>query len=243
VRGGVGATTIATQAAWHLAEEHQRRVLLLDLDLQSGDAALQLDAAPNHALRVALDHPDRVDELFLDRGVTNVTPRLGLFAALEPLSDGIVPPEEPVMQLLGTLMRRYRYVIVDTPTVSALKLPQMLQLASTILLVSDGSLISAREVMRWRQRIGRNTSDRSTLHILSKKGAGGALPDDEFVRGAGQPPDFTIAFDHAVAKAALLGAKTLYQSSALRRGLAPITQELAGVVAAKRPAFWRRIFR
>jgi pilus assembly protein CpaE len=235
VRGGVGTTTIATQAAWHLAEERQRRVLLLDLDLQ-------LDATPSHALRVALDHPDRVDELFLDRGVTDVTSHLGLFAALEPLSEGIVPDEAAVMQLLGTLMQRYRYIIVDTPMITALKLPKMLQLASTILLVSDGSLISAREVLRWRQRIGPNTSERATLHILNKKGADGALPDEEFIRGAGQPADFSIGYDHSVAKASLLGTKALYENSAMKRGLAPLVRELAGVVAAKRLPFWRRVF-
>ena len=53
-----------------------RRVLLLDLNLHNGDAALQLDAQPSHALREALDDPTRIDELFLERGVANVTKRL-----------------------------------------------------------------------------------------------------------------------------------------------------------------------
>ncbi len=46
VRGGVGATTIAVNTAWQLAETRQRWVMLLDLDLQNGDSALQLDAVP-----------------------------------------------------------------------------------------------------------------------------------------------------------------------------------------------------
>src|SRR4029078_9646043 len=40
VRGGVGATTIAVNTSWFLSEKRQRGVLLLDLDLQHGDAAL-----------------------------------------------------------------------------------------------------------------------------------------------------------------------------------------------------------
>ena len=87
VRGGVGATTVAVATAWYLAEKLKRRVALMDLDLQFGDAALQLDAAPSHALREALDHPERVDELFLERGMTRIGERLGVLAALEPL-DG-----------------------------------------------------------------------------------------------------------------------------------------------------------
>ena len=50
VRAGVGATMIAACTAWHLAEIHQRRVALLDLDLYFGDAALQLDSTPTHAV-------------------------------------------------------------------------------------------------------------------------------------------------------------------------------------------------
>jgi pilus assembly protein CpaE len=241
VRGGVGATTIATQTTWYLAEERQRRALLLDLDLQSGDAALQLDTKPNHALREALDHPDRVDDLFLDRGVTNVTPRLGLFAALEPLSDVIAPAEESVQQLLNILTRRYRFVVVDVPTTVALCLPKILQLATTILLVSDGSLMSAREVSRWRQRIGSNTPDRSTFHVLNRKGADGALPDSEFVRALAQPPDFSIAYDRNIAKTAIMGAKALHESAAMRRGIGALARELAGAAADPPRSFWRRM--
>ena len=36
-RGGVGTTTLAINLAWHLANRQNRRVLLLDLDLQNGD--------------------------------------------------------------------------------------------------------------------------------------------------------------------------------------------------------------
>jgi pilus assembly protein CpaE len=241
VRGGVGATTIAALTTWYLAEERQRRVLLLDLDLQSGDAALQLDTTPNHALREALDHPERVDDLFLDRGVTNVTPRLGLFASLEPLSDVIAPSEESVQQLLGVLTRRYRFVVVDVPTPVALCLPKLLQFATTILLVSDGSLISAREVSRWRQRIGSNTPDRSTLHVLNKKGADGALPDSEFTRALAQPPDFTISYDRTVAKTAVMGTKALHESTALRQGIGALARELAGGASDPPRSLWRRM--
>jgi len=114
-RGGDGATTIATNIAWHLAEIGSRRVLLLDLDLQFGDAALQFDTAPSHALREALDHPERVDELFLQRGVTQITERLGLMAAQEALGENIKLNEESVLTLIENLRTRYRYVLVDVP--------------------------------------------------------------------------------------------------------------------------------
>jgi len=243
VHGGVGATTIAVQTAWHLAEARERRVLMLDLNLQSGDAALQFDTAPSHALREAFEHPERVDDLFLERGVAKVTPRLGMLAALEPLTDLIMPTEEAVMQLIAELLRRYRYVVVDLPAVAALAFPKVLHSPSTILLVSNASLISAREVARWRETIGANTPERSTLHVLNKKGADGGLPDAELKRAFATPPDIVIPYDRDVARASILGATAVGKCAAVRRGMAAISRDLAGAIPEETRSFWKRIFR
>lgn len=243
VRGGVGATTIATQGAWHLAEKRGRRVLLLDLDLQSGDAALQLDAQPGHALREALEHPERIDDLFLERAITKVSDRLGLLAALEPLSGALEPSEETVVRLVNTLTHRYRFVVVDLPVAAAVKLPQLLQLANVILLVSDGTLISARETTRWREAIGPNSPERNTLHVLNKKGLAGSLPAEEFRRALPAEPDVTIAYDRDVARAALLGAKTLYETSTMQHAMTALARELAGADDGRAgQSLWHRIF-
>ncbi|HZQ02312.1 MAG TPA: AAA family ATPase [Reyranella sp.] len=244
VRGGAGATTIATQCAWFLAEQRQRRVLLLDLDLQGGDAALQLDVAPSHALREAIDHPDRIDDLFLERGVTHVTDRLGLLASLEPLSDVVPLQEDSVAELVTLLTRRHRFVIVDVPPMLAVGLPKILEAADTILLVSDGSLISAREVTRWRERIGANSAGRMTLHVHNKKGVDGSLPDDAFRRALGKPPEIVIPYDRDIARMALLGAKELNASAAIRRSMASLVRELSGAESepAIQASIWKRMF-
>src|SRR5262249_2897184 len=56
-RGGVGATTLATHLALHLANQQSRRVMLLDLDLYTGDCALALNIKPTPGLREALSNP------------------------------------------------------------------------------------------------------------------------------------------------------------------------------------------
>jgi pilus assembly protein CpaE len=141
-------------------------VLLLDLDLHAGDAALQLDAQPGHALREALGDTKRIDELFLERGVAPVTERLGLLAGVEPLSDRVVLNEDAVMQLLDKILAHYRYVVIDLPAEIALFFPKLLHMPSTLLLVSDGSIASIREVARWRDFIGPNTPERRLLYQI-----------------------------------------------------------------------------
>jgi pilus assembly protein CpaE len=244
-RPGAGATTIAAATAWLLAEVHQRRVGVLDLDLQFGDAALLLDAAPSHALREALDHPERVDELFLERGIASVTSRLSILASLEPLDDDTGSfKEEAVLSLLDHLLRRYRYVIVDMPTMHATRMPRVLHLPGTCLLVSTASLASARDVARWREKIGPNGPERSTLHVLNKSGSEGSLPEEQFIRAAGQAPDIILPFSRDISAATDMGTHGIAECRALRRGLAPLLQNLSGeALPVERPSFLSRLWR
>ena len=242
VRGGAGATTIATSAAWHLAEELQRQVMLLDLDLHCGDAALQLDARPSHALREALEHPDRVDDLFLERGIIHVTDRLSLFASLEPFNEVHQPDEDSVLSLLENMLHRYRYVFVDLPTTLAPLMMRVLHLPSTCLLVSDGSLVSARDVARWRENIGPNSPERSTMHILNKGGADGSLPDAEFTRAAGRAPDITMPYDSDIGSASNLGVRGVQKCARLQTGLMPVYRLLTGEGREVPQSFLKRLF-
>jgi pilus assembly protein CpaE len=242
VRGGTGATTIAANTAWYLAEIRQRWVMLVDLDLQSGDAALQLDVSPSHALREACDHPERVDQLFLERGVIHVSRRLDLLASLDRLGDIAAVKDEAVLALLENLLPRYRYVFVDLPVMLASGLTQALHLPSTCVLVSNGSLAAARDLARWRERIGPNTGERTTLHILNMYGAPGSLPDQEFIRVAGQAPDIMIPYDRAIEAASNLGVKSTQKCAALKRGLAPLLRQLSGDQLEVRRSLFSRVF-
>jgi pilus assembly protein CpaE len=241
VHGGVGATTIATNLAWYFAEARRRGVLLLDLDLQCGDAALQLDAQPGHALCEALDDPRRIDELFLDRGVVPVTGQLGLLAGLEPLSEHVVLREAAVLQLLQKLLAHYRYVVVDLPIETALSLPGLLHLPSSLLLVSDGTLASTREVGRWREFLGPTTADRELLHVLNKKNADGALPEEE-ARRVIPPPDVSIRWDREIMSAAALGTKAVQECGAISDAMAALSRQLSGGAAEQDASLWKRIF-
>jgi pilus assembly protein CpaE len=243
VRGGVGSTMIGVAVAWHLAESRNRRVGLMDLDLQFGDAALQLDVTPSHALQEALDHPERVDELFLDRGMAKVGERLGVLASLEALDGSLVPPEAAVMTLTEHLLRRNRYVIVEVPLHAAPRLMNVLHLPGTIMLISNGSLVSAREIIRMREKIGPNSAERTSIHIMNKSGAPDSLSVEDFVKSAGVPPDIVIPYDRSIAIASRLGAKGLQNCTALQRGLIPLYQQLSGEeIALSSASFWRSLF-
>jgi pilus assembly protein CpaE len=242
VRGGVGATTIAVSTAWDLAEVHKRWVLLMDLDLFNGDAALQLDAAPSHALAEAIEHPDHVDELFLERGVIHVTARLDLLASLEALDGRVDVEESGLLSILQILLLRYRFVFIDVPATLALRLIHVLHLPSLCILVSNGTLVAARDVARWVEMLGPNTVERSSLFVLNQSGAAGSLPEAEFIRAAGRAPDIIIPYHREVGLASNFGIKAIQKCATLRRALVPVIRQLVGEAEEPPRPLLKRLF-
>ncbi len=228
VRGGCGASTLTVRTALKLSENPPRPVLLLDLDLQFGDIALQLDATPNSALSEALAQSERVDDLFLERGLVKVTGHLDLMASLTYLDAATRFDETALLSLLEKVGQRYRYVVVDVPAAHAPAFVQTLHLPGTLILVSDGRLVSAREVARWYQWLGTKGDDRKVMHILNKNGAHGALSVDDFTKAAGKAPDVLIPFSREVTAQALEGLKVHPDCPPLDRGLDPVIAQVAG---------------
>jgi pilus assembly protein CpaE len=229
VRGGCGATTIAAMSAWEMSETRRQRTLLLDLSLQCGDAALLLNATPAYALREAFEFPERVDRLYLERATKQVSDRLDLLAALEPLTQAVQVDADSVAMLLEKLTGRYRNVLVDLPATLAIKLKDILQLPSTCLFVSGAGLSSARDLARWYEMLGPNTAERNTVHVLNHPNAHGGLSLEEFSKVAGRAPDVIVSYDRNMAEAATLGIDAIRTCQSFKRQLDPVLESLTGV--------------
>jgi pilus assembly protein CpaE len=242
VRGGVGATTIAVNTAWHLAEVMKRHTVLLDLDLQGGDAAMHLDAKPSHALSEALKNPDRLDNLFVERAVTRLSERLDLLASLAPLSDTTDVDEAAVLALIDRLQERYRYVVVDLPFWAAARFPQVLHLPAMLVLVTDETIASARDALRWKAQIDGQGTTISTVVALNKAHAPGALSEADFARALGQVPDITVPFHAPIVEAGNLGLPAIANITPFRHGLAPLFKRLTGEPEDTRASLLHRIF-
>jgi pilus assembly protein CpaE len=147
-RGGSGATMVAASTAWILAQERRRRVALVDLDLQFGTVALSLDLEPSSGLREALENPNRIDGLFLDRAMVQHSDRLFVLSAEESLDESLLLDYAALELLLTELRNRFHYVIVDLPRSPSPCSHHVLQTASHLLITTDLSLAGMRDTMR-----------------------------------------------------------------------------------------------
>ena len=113
-KGGSGATFIAANLSHALATLGRKRVLLIDLNQQFGDAALYVsDQKPVMTLADVCAAGARLDTNLLDSGVMRVSPNFSLLAA----SDNPDPAEEirpenfdSVLQLAR---RHFEFIVID----------------------------------------------------------------------------------------------------------------------------------
>ena len=148
VRGGVGATTVATTAAWILAEEREQKTVLVDLDLQFGSTALSLNLVPAGGMIETLRDPDRVDQLFLQKALSPKTKRLSVLAAEENLDQGLDFGEDGVERLIAELSRMFPWVWIDVPRMLYQMTASVIANASHVFLVSELSLAGMRDTIR-----------------------------------------------------------------------------------------------
>lgn len=164
-RGGVGATTVAVNVAWLMAELTKEPSVLLDLDLQFGTILLALNLEPSPALVQMLQEPDRVDDVMVRQSTQEVGRHLSVLAAEEPIDrPPAVQPSAPVV-LMRQLRSLYRNVFIDFPADRLEGLAPYLAEATDVVLVSDVSLAGVRDTIRILSQMERAAPD-ARCHIV-----------------------------------------------------------------------------
>jgi pilus assembly protein CpaE len=134
-KGGVGTTMIATNIAIVAASKKPERVVLLDLDLQFGGVAAQLDIDPKQTLAdVARDNTAlKAAELLRGYAVKHGTGLHVLCAPPTPELAELVTPDT-VKNLLATLTSGYDHVIIDAGSVLDERTMLALEAADTVVI-------------------------------------------------------------------------------------------------------------
>ena len=113
-KGGSGATFLATNLGYALAALENKRVVLIDLNLQFGDASLFVsDSKPLATLADVAQQIHRLDHSLLASSMLNVTPNFALLAAPEdPVHADDVKPEH-IDALLTLARQHYDFILLD----------------------------------------------------------------------------------------------------------------------------------
>jgi pilus assembly protein CpaE len=137
-KGGTGKTVVSSNLAAGIAKREGLRTLLLDLDLQFGDAAIMLGIEPEQTLHDLVMAPGKLDAEKLGGYITRHAAS-GLDVLAGPLrpEEGELVAEQGVERLLEVARAAYDVIVVDTspsfhgPTLAALDCTDVLLLLCT----------------------------------------------------------------------------------------------------------------
>lgn len=229
-RGGAGATTLAVNLAWYLGEVGRRHTVLLDADLHTGTAAMLLGGRTGPGLRSALESPDRVDELFVERSAIPVFDRLHMLAAEEPLTEqpGCLPGAAE--RLATMLRRRFNYVVADVPFHGGVLARDLLAVTQQRVLVLLPTLGAIRDTLRLLALPAGTGQVRRAVLVLNRAGMSGGLPRSAVEEALGTKVDVCIPdLPKAVGMAESLGEPAAKARGSFRMGIVQLAQEVAFV--------------
>jgi pilus assembly protein CpaE len=113
-KGGTGKTVTATNLATAFAKNAGKRTLLLDLDLQFGDAAIMLGIEPEKTIQDLVTAPGELDPEKLAGYITRHSSGLDVLPAPIRPEDAELVTEAKLARLMEVAKESYDLIVVDT---------------------------------------------------------------------------------------------------------------------------------
>lgn len=230
VRGGVGATTIAVNLAWHFGVTMRRHTVLLDPDTHLGATAFLLNIQPGPGLRMALEAPDRIDSLLAERAAQPAADRLHVLAGEEKIASAANHAPGAAQALLTALRSRYNFIVVDVPYAPVPLYRDLLDQVDQRILVMDPSLAAIRDTVRLLGLPKGPGQDQRAVVVMNRAGVPGGLTRVQVEEALKMKVDVSIPdLPRQVGNAATLGEPVLTTSSGFRNGIVDIVRQVASV--------------
>ena len=197
-RGGVGASTIAHNLAWALAERMQAGTVLADFDLPFGTAGLNFNQDPLQGIHDALGQPDRLDPVLMDRMMARVTDRLSLFAAPATLEDDFDIHPDAFEEVAQKIRAAAPFVVLDLPHAWSGWKRKMLIASDDMVIVASPDLASLRNAKNMIDLVRTaRPNDAPPRLVLNQVGVPGRpeIPTKDFGEALGIAPSLVLPFE------------------------------------------------
>ena len=233
VRGGVGASTIATSIAWLFGDKSDRTSALLDLDVHFGTGALALDLEPGRGLTDAIENPSRIDGLFIERAMVRANDKLSVLSAEAPINAPLVTDGTAFHQLQEEMRSAFESTVIDLPRAMLIQYPHLVHDAHVTVVVVELTLAATRDAIRILSWLKTNAPASKVIVVANRMPASGALEitRKDFETSIERPIDFLIPADpKLLAQAAKLG-KPLAEVASNGKVSQPLIQLAAAILA------------
>ncbi|MGO8935133.1 MAG: CpaE family protein [Terracidiphilus sp.] len=227
-KGGSGVTTVACNVAIALAQRSDQRILLIDLALPIGDAALCLGITAGYSTEDALRSIDQLDASSLHNLL--VKHRSGVFVLAAPTKvPDIEVSEGAIDKLIAIARREFDHVIVDVGSRIDGPAKVLFADASTIYLVTQTGISDLRNSNRLISQFFAKGSP--NLEVVINRFESRFLEpanEDVIAKALGRPVRWMIPDDQDAARALQSGDSGLPETCISR-----ISLEMAGSITGR----------
>ena len=145
-KGGVGKTFVSINLAASLAKKPEKRVVLVDLDLDFGNAALALNLYPKFTITDVIDDIRHMDSDLIESYLIPHESGIKVLPAnLQPNMNDFINAEH-IHVILEALRESFDYVVVDMPGRFVETIMPALALADQLLVITTPELSAVRNI-------------------------------------------------------------------------------------------------
>lgn len=234
-KGGVGASTIAHNLAWALAENTLVNTTLVDLDLSFGTTALDFNQDTPQTIADALLAPERADNAVIERLLTRATERLSLFTAPANINQIIDIPDESFAMVIESVRRNVPYMVLDMPHIWNTWVRNTLIASDELIIVCQPDLASLRNGKNMIDQLkGHRVNDHAPRLVLNMCGVPKRpeIPVKDFAAAIGVEPDIVVPFEPEVFGMAANNGQMISETSPAAKSSMAIDQ-LAGLLTGR----------
>jgi len=240
-KGGVGSSTVAHNVAWSISEKLAEDVVIADLDLAFGTVGLDFNQDPPQGIADALNSPDRLDEVLLDRLLAKCTDRLNLFAAPSTLDREYDIEPHGLDQIIDLLRGSVPCVVLDVPHAWTGWVRRTLVAADEVVVTATPDLANLRNTKNLADLLrNQRPNDDPPLLVLNQVGMAKRpeISIKDFAEAISLEPVLTIAFDPQLFGTAANNGQMIgeLQSGAkLAESFAALAKRITGRTEVKAP--------
>jgi pilus assembly protein CpaE len=243
VSGGVGVTSLAGNLALALRYSLQKKVAVVDLDLQSSDLAVLLNLEPQHSVLDVANNGKKLDSIQLESSLTKHASGVYLLAAPKRIEDSEKVHTADVSTALDVMRQIFDFIVIDHGRHINETSVMAWERSDHLLYVIDQSVSAARCAWRFLDLYGRLGIASVQPHfVLNRFLARHPITEKQITDTLARPIYARVPRDDTAFEQSLAKAQDIWQvapRSALRKSFDELAVKISGTSAeavGERPA-------
>ncbi len=212
--GGVGVSSIAVNLALALRYRLDKRVALIDLDLQTAALAVLLNLEPEQTIMPLCRLDKKLDSIQLEAVLTKHPSGVYLLAAPKRIEEGEVVSDTTVGAVIDSMRDMFDYVIVDCGHHLDENSVAAWERSNHLLYVLNQSVTSVRSAWRFVDLFERLSLAVEPHYVLNRFQTTHNITQKQLEGTLGRPMYATIPREDKPLELAELGGKDLWQVAA-----------------------------